>query len=383
MISSSVSMPCETIDQSELAEVVRKDQGSADFRITDWNVRPLSGKGLMNPDGLLLLSGQGQDGQGQRPWSVVLKKFSLDGVANTHPGHLFYWKRELALSQSGLLERLPGPVAVPRIYRTAEWEGGGLAWLEFIQDTSPSRWTLDQYRFAGRQLGRMSGACVMAGFLPDEPWLCRNHLRDWLDFSVIYNWSGKSWVFDPRVVQTFSAKAMAGAIRLLDEREAFIQVTEQLPQVFSHFDFQRRNLIIRQTDVGQDELVALDWAMAGTSALGGELVPLIGASAFLFEIEPGDLPNIESEVYQEYLAGLQEAGWDGDQQRLRLAYTIWLALWCGANGPGSAGYWGAENGPGIAQFDCQPEEMLAGWAILSEFAVERGEEARRLIQKLF
>lgn len=379
-----VSEPGTLIDPVVLTEVVRKDQVSPDFVITDWTVRPLSEKGLANPNGLLLVSGHGKDRSGERSWSVVLKKFSLEGpVMSNQPGQLFYWKRELALSQAGLLERLPGPVAIPRCYHTAEWQGGGLAWLEFIRDISKPRWTLDQYRFAARQLGRMSGACVSIGFLPNEPWLCRDHLRQWLDLTEVFNRKEGVWVFEPRVEQTFSAKTLAGAIRLLDERDEFYQAIRRLPPVFSHFDFQRRNLLIRQTADGREELVALDWAFAGIGALGGELASLVGISGLLFEIEPTELPALEAAAYPEYLAGLHDAGWDGDRKMLRLAYTIWLSLWCGAQAPGFAGFWGGENGPGVALFECQPAEMIAGWATLCEFALERGEEARRLIQKIF
>ena len=102
----------------------------------------------------------------------------------------------------------------------------------------------------------------------------------------------------------------------------------------------------------------------------------------LYEFDPAGLPVLEAAAYPEYLAGLREAGWDGDPQQVRLAYCAWLALWCGAMMPAFASLYGAENGPGITLFDCQPEEMIAGWAIMCDFALDRGEEARRLVQQL-
>ncbi len=378
-----VTVPNQTIDPILLTKVVCRDQDSPDFVVTDWVVRSLSDKGLANPNGLLLVSGHGKDHRGERPWSVVLKKFALEPpVINDQPGHLFYWKRELALAQSGLLERLPGPVATPRCYHTEEWEDGGLAWLEFVRDTSQPRWALDQYCFAARRLGWMSGACFTSGYLPDDPWLCRNHVQNWMETAEKFFFKEGAWKFDPRVEKIFTPKTISRAIRLLDDRQSFIQVMEQLPRVFSHFDFSRRNLLIRPAADGQDELVALDWALAGSDSLGGDLASLVGISGLLFEIEAGGLPELESAVYPEYLAGLHDSGWDGDRDRLRLAYTTWLALWCGAGIPAFASIFGAENGPGIVAFNCQPEEMIAGWAQVCEFALERGEEARHLIHKL-
>lgn len=61
------------IDMAILNDVVKKDQGSPSFEISEWSVKRLSSQGVMNPDGLWLFSGEGSDRQGSRPWSVVLK----------------------------------------------------------------------------------------------------------------------------------------------------------------------------------------------------------------------------------------------------------------------------------------------------------------------
>ena len=58
----------QAIDPAVLENVVRVDQRSPAFQISDWSVRRLSAKGIVNPDGLWLFSGQGRDGQGTRNW---------------------------------------------------------------------------------------------------------------------------------------------------------------------------------------------------------------------------------------------------------------------------------------------------------------------------
>src|SRR5258705_9068092 len=113
------------IDPAILVDVVRQDQRSSTFEILDWTVKRLSDKGIINPDGLFLFSGQGHDERGVRAWSVVLK--SLKGSKDDPDiGHIFYWKRELLLIQSGLMANLPNPVVVPRFYAATEREDG--AW---------------------------------------------------------------------------------------------------------------------------------------------------------------------------------------------------------------------------------------------------------------
>ena len=91
-------MPALSIDQVEqyasdmLDDVVRLDQNSPDFEILDWEVSRLSDKGLMNPEGLFLFQGHGQDERGKRPWSVVLKL--LMEKNDSPPDNRWYWKRE-------------------------------------------------------------------------------------------------------------------------------------------------------------------------------------------------------------------------------------------------------------------------------------------------
>src|SRR5215217_2244894 len=94
------------IDMTVLTHVVRQVQRSPSFEITEWSVRRLNDGGIMNPDGLWLLTGWGDDSRGSQSWSVVLKALQRQ-QEEPAPSDVWYWKRELLLTQSGLLERLP------------------------------------------------------------------------------------------------------------------------------------------------------------------------------------------------------------------------------------------------------------------------------------
>ena len=52
----------KAINPAILTDIVRQDQNNASFEITEWNVKRLSDKGIANPNGLWLLSGQGNNG---------------------------------------------------------------------------------------------------------------------------------------------------------------------------------------------------------------------------------------------------------------------------------------------------------------------------------
>lgn len=147
------------IDAETLTEIVRRDQHSPSFMITDWTVQRLSDKGVINPDGLWLFSGTGNDRECSRPWSVVLKVFHHP-EAESPPSDLWYWKRELRFAQSGLAERLPGPVRAPRFYKVEEDADGAWLWMEHVKNQQPTPWALEDYAFAARQLGAWNGKYV-------------------------------------------------------------------------------------------------------------------------------------------------------------------------------------------------------------------------------
>src|SRR5574341_1842536 len=89
-----------TIDLDILTDVVRQDQRDPSFEITNWTVKRLSDKGIANPDGLWLFSGEGTRGNsGSASWSIVLKILNRPSEELT-ADNVWYWKREFSFAQS-------------------------------------------------------------------------------------------------------------------------------------------------------------------------------------------------------------------------------------------------------------------------------------------
>jgi hypothetical protein len=368
----------KTIASTALTDVVRQDQHNSFFEITEWSVKRLSDKGIMNPDGLWLFRGEGHDNNGSRPWSVVLK--ILEGQTQETPqDDPWYWKRELLLAQSGLLERLPGPVRAPRFYRTVEYPDSAWLWMEHIVDQQPGHWTLEQYTFAAHQLGRWNGACLASSPLQEELWLARRHYIPWLRWMNVE----KDWQF-PLNQMHVSAISRQRYDQLWAEREIFYGALEGLPQVFSHFDSQRRNLFIHQDEDQKDELVLVDWAQCGLGPIGAELNWLIGMSGGLLEWSPSDLFELDAAAFESYLQGLRETGWSGDRDIVRLGYVAWLAVFMGCIFPGFTALWcSAENRlDALQSFGLAEEELF--WQILPllNYSLDCADEARTLMKKM-
>lgn len=370
----------QSLDPAVLTDVVRQDQRCPNFEITEWQVQRLSDRGIVNPDGLFLFRGDGREGNGWpiKTWSVVLKVLTDPGQ-EVDPPNLWYWKRELLAIQSGLLADLPGPVVAPRCYGALEREGRGWIWMEHVTAKHNGRWTPNDYAFAAEQAGRFNAAYLTGRPLPDYPWLCKDHTRDWLGTVDI----SSAWESE-HVQRAFTTSIRERVMRLSAERERFFAALHHLPQVFSHFDYMRRNLFIRERSDGKDEVVAVDWALCGIDAVGCEMATLIGSSALLCELQPSEWRDVEAVSLDAYLAGLCTGGCEVRPDQVRLGYTAWMALRTGAGIPAVvAGCMQPENQPSIQRaHDCPPDVFVLHEAALCAYSLDLADEARHLMRKL-
>jgi hypothetical protein len=251
--------------------------------------------------------------------------------------------------------------------------------MEHVVGIQSDPWTLDEYAFAAHQFGLWNGSYLTGSALPTESWMTRQIYRSWLtiiDFE-------QSLQF-PLNQKYIPGQTLTRYERLWHERETFFNALESLPQVFSHLDSHRRNLLIRAGQTGQKELVALDWGQCGVGAIGTELNWLIGYSAMLLAWSPAELPRLEEAAFPSYIQGLQESGWKGDTDLVRLGFTAMLAVYVGCAIPGLIPYWcAAENREMALQIlGCAEEELLLKVLPGYDYALDRADEARILMKKL-
>lgn len=377
-MSEDILAKLKAIDTTILTQVVRQDQNNPSFEITEWSVQRLSNKGVANPDGLWLFNGQGNNDKEALSWSVVLK--ILNRQQQEPPlDDLWHWKRELLLTRSKLMENLPGPIKAPRLYHSEELPEGGWIWMEHVENHHPGTWMLDEYAFAAHQLGRWNGAYLTGTSLPNEAWLTRGHYRSWLSWMNME----EDWKF-PLNQKHISKEIRKQYDHLWNEREIFYGVLESLPQVFSHFDCQRRNLFIRPTKDQQKELVALDWAQCGIGAVGTELNWLIGMSSALLEWPPSNLSELDTVAFRSYIQGLQDGGWSGDHNIVRLGYVTMLAVFMGCVFPSFSAFWcSAENRElALQSMGLAEEKLFLQTLPLLHYALGCADEARLLMNKL-
>ena len=373
------SASLKAIDLAILTDVVCQDQRTTSLRITEWSVERLSDKGMANPDGSWLISGRGDVDGKSCPWSVVVKIIARPGRHIPQDART-YWKREFEVAKSGLAERLRGPVRAPRFYRADDHSENVWIWMENVQDGHPGRWTFDDYIFAARQLGRWNGTTIKLA-LPAEPWLAKNYHREWENVvNLEDDWKS------PLHQKYITADIRNRFARLWKDREQFYFCLENLPQCFTHFDCQRRNLFIQTNTQNENiPLLVLDWGLCGVSALGTELQALVGGSTTFVEWPSSDLGALDAGAFTNYIEGLREAGWSGDPDLVRLGYVAMLAIYRGAILPHAMANWFCTPNSrerDLRQFGIAGEDLYLQFLGMLLYWLDCADEVRNLMIKM-
>ncbi len=318
------------IDNNRLTPVVRQAVHRETFQLQDWRVTQLGGN-AGNPVslGLYRFEGNGMDGDEPVAWSVILKILQSPanvGWQNMGEGedqtHWNYWKRELYVYQSGLLELLPEGLAAPRCYGVEELPDNiALMWLEDIRDSMDGTWPLERYALAARHLGRLNGMFISDHSIPAIPWLSLDRNRQWVTPPAI--WEAIPWDH-PRVLRRYPTNGANTFRRMLLENECFLTRLDLLPRTLSHGDSYPTNFMSRRLADGSQQTVALDWALLGIQPLGDDLGQFVyGAQMNLPGIPP---VQITETLFENYLNGLQEYGCQVDPMSVRFGFVTSAAL---------------------------------------------------------
>jgi hypothetical protein len=228
--------------------------------------------------------------------------------------------REPLAYDSGLLDSLPKAFGAPRHLGHAQQGGHHYLWLEDLgADDVP--WSLRDYAYAARQLGRFNGAYLTERPLPAAEWLSRDWLRSWLAEGAAAIDELPRHRAHPLVGRIYPAELSAELTNLWKCRDILLAALDRLPQVLCHHDAFRRNLFLRS-----GRLLAVDWAFLGVGPLGAELAPLVTGSAAFLGIGRTQWVALEDAAVDAYYQGLVDAGWRGPEEQVRFGLAASSAL---------------------------------------------------------
>lgn len=313
------------------------------------------------------------------PRSAIVKVLAHapDGRGNWQSGdavdHWYYWRREAAAYESGVLGSLAGGLRAPECYLVAERDDASVAiWLEDLRGAPGAIWPVERYQAASRQLGEAQGEFVAGRPVPPDPWLSRDWLRAYLhqrDGDLALLEDPAAWRH-PLVAAWFPDPPVDELVAMRRDQPRFLAVLDGLPRTLAHLDLHPANLFA----AGRDTAV-VDWAFVGVGALGEDPGNLVPDAALDFHVSPDRLDDLDATVTAGYLDGLRAAGWDGTADLVRLAMATTMAAKYAWIAPAIL----RATSEGRDQLNRRPTaEAVAAWAPTVHFLLARAREAAEL-----
>ncbi len=322
----------QTMVSSELTSLVRRALQDEDATVIDCSSAPLDGG--FSGAAVHRFTGQAETTQGQRAWSFIRKECN-SANGNSDPKDYDYWKREILLYQSALLHNLPRMLIAPRCFAIEE-RSAQRAWL-WLEDMGSqehaTQWPLAQYGVAARHLGQFNGAYLVGRPLSMHIWLRRPDVRERLALAAPGIDQLPTLRTYPNFAPLLTDEHMERIQWLWAKREQLLAMLEQLPLTFCHRDAFQHNLLLCHDGAGNQQTVALDWGSCGLGMLGEELVPLFSATLKFVVADPIRLQELDRTIFAGYMAGLRDAGWQGDEALVRFGFTALTALKAGVAEP--------------------------------------------------
>jgi Phosphotransferase enzyme family len=317
---SSVWTAASAVDADAITLPVRRLLRTQTAHILGWEYTEL-GVGIGNPVSLNVyrFRGTAKVGGVTVTWSLILKMAQspanvgfVDFGEGPDQSHWNYWRRELLLFESGLLEALPGGLAAPRFYGGHELPGNVIwMWLEDVSRPHAA-WSPERCKLAAYHLGCFNGAYLSGTPMPVQPWLARQCARQFVEMS-----HGAISMIGQHLPEIREDPV----VRFLENSDSVLDALERIPHTFCHFDAGTYNLMSRRTGTAQEETVAIDWALAGVGPVGAELSQLVASDHSTRYV---GLPPNETELLDSYVTGLGEAGWRGDRDIVVFGYSAYM-----------------------------------------------------------
>lgn len=329
-MSHGVDIP-SGLDAFMLATILQLAFDDKPASVLTWAAQPLDGG--FSGSAVYRVQGQAQFAKQRASWSFILKILS-PATGGQAPTDFDYWQREALLYQSGVLAELPPTLVAPHCFAVVEMDHNERwLWLEDMGPASEVEWPLQRYGLAARHLGQFNGAYLVGRPLPSPPWLRATDVGERLALAEPGIQELPQLRHNPAFAELLAEDRVERMLHLWHERAHLLAGLAHLPQTLCHRDAFRHNLLARHDASGRDQTVAFDWGMAGLGVLGEELVPLFAATLSFVAVPLEQIPELDAVIFAGYVAGLRDAGWQGDERTARFGFTASAALKAGVADP--------------------------------------------------
>lgn len=310
------------LNSDTLKDCVSKISGEKIIAIKQAEVVSMAGPSLnFVTDGIFHLSGTAYISEKEVPWSLVLKIIKRAEDEKNNPMHHNYWKREALVNQTNILNEFADVFYVPQCYKVEEKENGTIwLWMEEIKQNGKLDWSEEDFAFIARQLGIFNGLYLNNNTVHEEPWICQQWLKSWVDGCTKYAVNPEH--FYPHVLDMEIKHLYSDYVNLHKDIHTIFQFLQRLPQVFAHQDLSIQNMFIH--DLSHWTLI--DWQFLSMSAIGEDLGKLFGVALSQENIPYDQGAYYENLLFTNYLDGLKQTGWNGNAKEARYGFCISFAL---------------------------------------------------------
>ncbi|MUT67454.1 phosphotransferase [Paenibacillus sp. NEAU-GSW1] len=259
-----------------------------------------------------------------KPWCVILKIIKPDTAEKDNIKHHNYWRREALVFESGVLRELPDSIYATESYLVEEQQDGTIwLWMEYVKGEYAN--TVEQFSYIARQLGRFNGAYLKGiKTVPDHEWICRAWLKSWTTASRMY--APNMEAYASRISTDNEQSTWAWYQEILENIDSAIDSLQQLPRVLAHQDLSQMNMLLVKKEASESQLVLIDWQFMSISGIGEDLGKLFGVNMSLGIILPDQYIRFQTSLYNAYLEGLRDMGWQGDVRLVRYGFCLSTAL---------------------------------------------------------
>ncbi|GAA0384850.1 phosphotransferase [Paenibacillus motobuensis] len=259
-----------------------------------------------------------------KPWYVILKIIKPDTEEKDNFVHHNYWRREALVFESGVLKELPNSICNTKSYLVEEQQDGTIwLWMEYVEGDYP--YTIEQFSYIARQLGRFNGAYLEgAKKLPEHEWICREWLKSWTTACRKYAPNMEAYV--SRIPIDNFQSTWTWYQEVLKNIDSSLDSLQQLPRVLAHQDLSQMNMLLVPKESSESHLVLIDWQFMSISGIGEDLGKLFGVNMSLGIIPPSQYQLYQNSLFTSYIEGLREMGWQGDARMAQYGFCLSTAL---------------------------------------------------------
>lgn len=329
-LASSV-IAINNLGESERREIVNNSGDFAHPRsITNWKAVPATSYSIGNGTlGIVKVSATVDIAGELTPWTAVVKVIGAQTWGDAEIGKGNTALREIAAYKSELFSALESGMTAAPSYGVGETEEGTVwLWLKDLTGVSQAHWRSAEYLTAARHIGQFNGLFPEAR-APKFDWLDRSGITDMRYIYSMYFASTFERLIEnidhPYVIRVASIIGTKRMSQLMENALLLLQATSTFPRSIAHNDCNTRNLFKAVDENQNPKTYAIDWATVGHSPVGVDAGQLIASDIDWRDEDALLVAEIEQEIFEEYVKGLGDSGWDGNTSQVRIAFISSIA----------------------------------------------------------